>query len=163
MRNLNSQMRPGLYFTVLASLVAILFSAVLMSAQGVGTGSIQGLITDQTGAVLAGARVTITSKATGGVILVTTSSTGIFSSGPIQPGDYTLRVEAKDFKSTELPVTTQVGMISALRLQLGQGNQLVATQSNVQTAQVTIQGVLKADLVGTLPVTGRKYQDLAQL
>ena len=169
MLNFNSRLRRCLHVMVVASSLVIVFSAVPMSAQStVGTGSIQGTITDQSGAVLSGAKVTIKSKATAGTIERTTSSAGTYTSGPIQPGDYTIRIENKGFKSAEFPVTVQVGVISAgsLKLEVGQESQTVqvqGTQLNVNTEQATVQGVLTASQIDTLPVNGRNFLDLAQL
>ena len=55
----------------------------------------------------AGAKVAIKNGATDAVIRVTASTTGGYSSGPIQPGDYVVRVEAKGFKTMSLPVTVR--------------------------------------------------------
>jgi hypothetical protein len=145
-----------------------LSSALLLAQSTVGTGSIQGVVTDQTGAVLSGAKVTITNKATAGAIHVTTSSAGAYSSGPMQPGDYTVRVEAKTFKTAVLAVTAQVGVVSSgnVKLQPGQESQVVQVQGTevaVNTEQSTVQGVLTASQVDNLPVNGRNFLDLAQL
>ena len=79
----------------------------------ISTGSIQGTITDPTGAVVAGAKVTITSQASGQALVVTTNSRGAYVSGPLAPGAYTVRVESKGFATIETPVTVQVGEISS--------------------------------------------------
>src|SRR5271169_4817345 len=153
----------------LVTLCIILLSSALVFAQSTaGTGSIQGVVSDQTGAVVSGAKVTITNKATSGAIRLTTSSAGTYTSGAIQPGDYTVRVEAKTFKTAERPVTAQVGVVSSgnVRLELGQESQVVvvqATQAAVNTEQATVQGVLTASQIDNLPVNGRNFLDLAQL
>ena len=147
---------------------ALLLAAPLLLAQTVGTGSIVGTVTDPQGAVVVGAKVGITNKATAGVIHVTTSSAGSYSSGPIQPGDYSVRVEAKGFKTTALPLVVQVGNTASgnVRMQLGQESQVVEVQGNavvVNTEQATVQGVLNLDQIENLPVNGRNFLDLAQL
>ena len=159
----------GLIAVGVTSICLILLSSALLLAQStVGTGSIQGVVTDKTGAVLSGAKVTITNKATAGAIHVTTSSAGTYSSGPMQAGDYTVRVEAKSFKTAELAVTAQVGVVSAgnVKLEPGQESQVVQVQSTeiaVNTEQSTVQGVLTASQIDNLPVNGRNFLDLAQL
>src|SRR5271169_3851395 len=153
----------------LVTLCIILLSSALVFAQSTaGTGSIQVVVSDQTGAVVSGAKLTITNKATSGAIRLTTSSAGTYTSGAIQPGDYTVRVEAKTFKTAERPVTAQVGVVSSgnVRLELGQESQVVvvqATQAAVNTEQATVQGVLTASQIDNLPVNGRNFLDLAQL
>ena len=154
---------------ILITLSLILATATVLAAQStVGTGNIQGTVTDQTGAVLSGAKVTITNKATDSAIHLTSSAAGTYSSGPLQPGDYTVRVEAKGFKTAELPVVAQVGVVSSgnVKLQLGQESQVVEVQGAevaVNTEQATVQGVLTADQIDNLPVNGRNFLDLAQL
>ena len=158
----------GLIFIGLISVGVMLLSSALLLAQStVGTGSIQGVVTDQTGAVLSGAKVTITNKATAGAFHVTTSSAGIYSSGPMQAGDYTVRVGAKSFKTAELAVTAQVGVVSAgnVKLEPGQESQVVQVQGTeaLNTEQSTVQSVLTASQIDNLPVNGRNFLDLAQL
>ena len=148
--------------------VLMLMSSRLLLAQSVGTGSIQGTVTDQSGAVFGGAKVTITNKGTRSAIQLTSSSAGTYSSGPLQPGDYTVRVEAKGFKTAEIPIVAQVGVVSSanVKLQVGQESQVVevqGTEVGVNTEQATVQGVLTASQIDNLPVNGRNFLDLAQL
>jgi Carboxypeptidase regulatory-like domain len=148
--------------------MALGFGLPLLLAQTVGTGNIVGVVTDPQGAVVSGARVEIRNKGTAAAIHVTTSSAGSYTSGPIQPGDYVVRVEAKSFKTTELPLVVQVGNTASgnVRMQLGQESQTVEVQGNavvVNTQQATVQGVLNLDQIENLPVNGRNFLDLAQL
>jgi hypothetical protein len=152
---------------VLTAAGMVLASALLV-AQTVGTGSVVGLVTDPQGAVVSGAKVGITNKATAAVIHLTSSSAGSYTSGPIVPGDYTIRIEAKGFKTTELPVVVQVGntVSGNVRLQIGQESQVVEVQGStvaVNTEQATVQGVLNLEQIQNLPVNGRNFLDLAQL
>ncbi len=88
-------------------LVALVFAVVLsmgtsvIAQTTVSQGSIQGTITDPSGAVVGGAKITITHKATGQVITTTSTNSGTFNSGGLIPGDYVLRVEAKGFRTAE--------------------------------------------------------------
>lgn len=134
----------------------------------VAQGSVQGTVTDPSGAVVAGAKVIIRNKATGQVVNLSTSSAGAYNSGGLLPGDYLLRVEAKGFRTVELPVTVQVAVTSAgnVKLEVGQTGEIIEVQgSNVQvnTEQSTVQGVLTGDQIDKLPVDGRNFLDLAQL
>ncbi|MGP8093732.1 MAG: carboxypeptidase regulatory-like domain-containing protein [Candidatus Sulfotelmatobacter sp.] len=150
------------------ALALLLASTMLFAQSTVGTGSVQGIVTDQTGAVLAGAKVTVTNRATALAIHLTTTSAGAYSSGPIQPGDYSVRVEAKGFKTLDLLVTVQVGNTSTgnFQMQVGLESQLVEVQGaaiTVNTEQATVQGVLTGSQIDNLPVNGRNFLDLAQL
>jgi hypothetical protein len=132
------------------------------------SGSIQGTVTDPTGAVITSARVTITNTATGQKILRTTSAAGTYSSGALQPGDYSVRVEAAGFQTVALTVTVQVGVNAGGNVKMAVGNaaevvEVTGSQVLVNTEQGTVQGVLTSHQIENLPVNGRNFLDLAQL
>src|SRR3989441_3355903 len=134
----------------------------------ISTGSIQGTVLDPSNALVSGAKVTITNKATGQVLTTTTNSAGTYTSGALIPGDYVVRVEQSGFKSVELPIKVEVGVTApgSLKLQVGNTKELVevaATELHVNTEQATVQGVLNADQIDNLPINGRNFLDLAQL
>ena len=130
MLNINFPLRIVVRF-VACVVVGLCLSFVLVSTKSSPlNGSIQGIVTDQTGAVLSGAKVTVTNKATAAAVTFTASSAGAYSTGPIQPGDYSVKVEAKGFKTIDLPVTVQVGNTASgsVQMQLGQESQIVEVQ-----------------------------------
>ena len=91
--------------------VLALGSAPLFFAQStVGTGSIVGTVSDPSGAVINGARVMITNLQTHQVINVVSSSSGIYNSGALVPGNYKTLVSAKSFSSAESTVTVLVSI-----------------------------------------------------
>ena len=161
------QRKQLLSFLLVFGLAALI--AVNLAAQTtISTGSIQGTITDQAGAVLSGAKVTITNKATGNSFSVTTTSAGAYASGALTPGEYTIRIEAKGFKATEAPMTVQVNTTSPgnFQLQVGQETQVVEVQASavtVNTEQATVQGIITEEQIQNLPINGRNFLDLAQL
>jgi Carboxypeptidase regulatory-like domain len=153
-------------FRTLAVLLAL--STLLFSQSTSSTGSIQGIVVDQTGAVVSGAKVRITRIATGQVVNVTSTSAGAYTSGALTPGDYVVHVEAPGFKTAELPLNVQVGVTTAgsVRLPVGETSQVVEVQAGeiqVNTEQVTVQGVLTSQQIENLPINGRNFLDLAQL
>ena len=166
-------MSPSLHFrrlenVLLTIAVLAVFSMSLRAQTTVSTGSIQGIVTDQSGAVLAAAKVTITNKSTSRVIAVSTTSAGTYASGALTPAVYTVRVEAKGFKTTEESFTVQVGVTSSgnFKLQVGEPTQVItvtASEQQVNTEQATVQGVLTSQQIENLPVNGRNFLDLAQL
>ena len=153
----------------LVSLVGVLLCSLPLIAQTtISTGSIQGVVTDPSGAVVSDAKISISNKATGRVITSKSTSAGAYTSGALTPGDYTLRVEAQGFKTSEIGVTVQVGVTSPgnVTLQLGQATQVVevqGTEVTVNTQQATVQGVLTTEQIENLPINGRNFLDLAQL
>lgn len=165
-KSMNSKRFVAFAFVVLA----VVFSAY-QPAWGqatVGTGSIQGTVTDPQGAVIPSVTVTITSKETGRSFLTTTTSAGAYNSGALTPGTYVVRTTAPNFKTMEVSVVVEVGVISSgnVKLELGASTTIVEVTGqlvNVNTEQATIQGVVTQEQIENLPLGGRNFLDLAQL
>src|SRR5579863_112267 len=150
------------------ALLITLWGMVSWSQTTVSQGSIQGTITDQTNAVVADASITITSRSTGQVVTVKSSSAGTYSSGSLPVGNYVVRVQARGFKTTQLPVQVQIAVTSSgnIKLEVGQESTTVDVQANaitVNTEQSTVQGVLSGEQIDNMPINGRSFLDLAQL
>jgi hypothetical protein len=144
----------------------LLCPAFLTAQSTSGTAGIRGVVSDQNGTPLPDAKVTITSKMTNTVLQVMTSSAGIYSSGPLQPGDYTVRVEAKGFKKSDLHVLTRVATISGgdIKLQPGKETEVATvshTETTVNTQQPTVQTTLPGE-VSLWAIGGRNYLDIAE-
>jgi hypothetical protein len=160
--------RPfAIVFTV--SLLFAVSSPYRVLAQStVATGSIQGRLTDPSGAVVPGAEITITNKDTGQALDLTTSSAGTYNSGALVPGNYSVRGEATGFKTVEEGVVVKVGVVSGINfsLQVGEAKTVVEVAEQavaVNTVQPSVQGVLNREQIENLPVNGRNLLDLAQL
>jgi hypothetical protein len=166
--NFCSRIHSWISCLLLVVFIVVGLSPTLSAQTTISTGSIQGTITDQSGAVLSGAKVAITNKGTGQTFSVTTTSSGTYASGALNPGEYRVRVEAKGFKTSEIPVTVQVNVTSSanLKLAVGQESEVVEVQGSevaVNTEQATVQGILTAQQIENLPINGRNFLDLAQL
>jgi Carboxypeptidase regulatory-like domain len=154
-------------FVALFTLAALVFSVGAFAQITVSTGSIVGTVTDASGAVVSGAKVTI-SGSTGQTVKTTSGAQGGYSTGNLVPGAYTVRVEAKGFKTAQLPVDVQVNNTAngSVKLEIGQESTIVDVQASdvqVNTEQATVQGVLTSSQIENLPVNGRNFLDLAQL
>jgi len=86
-------------------IVLVSFVRPSFSQTTVGTGSIVGTVSDPFGAVIRGAKVTITDIAKGQVIELATNSSGSFNSGALIPGNYKTQISARGFSSAEVPTT----------------------------------------------------------
>jgi hypothetical protein len=152
-----------------ALLAVVLLSYQPAHAQAtVGTGGIEGSITDPQGAAVPTAKVMILRTGTGQTINAPVNSSGIYSVGGLVPGVFTVRVEASNFKTVENTVTVQVGVVSGvnIKLELGAASTIVevtGTAVAVNTEQATVQGVLTRGDIENLPINGRNVLDLAQL
>jgi Carboxypeptidase regulatory-like domain len=166
--NLDARIFCGFPRYLIAGFIAILLLPICFAQTTISTGSIQGTITDQSGAALPGAKVTIRNTGNGQTETSRTTSSGIYTSGALTPGNYSVRVEAAGFKTLESTVAVQVGVTSSgnFRLQVGQESQVVQVQAEevqVDTEQASVQGVLTQQQIENLPINGRNFLDLAQL
>lgn len=156
------------FLTFWAALSLSVLACELFAQTTINTGSIVGTVSDPSGAVISGARVTIANVATGRVIDLTTNSAGAFNSGALIPGNYMARFSAKDFSPVAVPTVVQVGNTATINatLQVGPDKTIVEVQeyaTGVNTEQPTVQGVLSELQIDSLPVNGRNFLDLAQL
>jgi hypothetical protein len=154
------------WLVVVAVLLVCVMSA--MAQTTISTGSIQGTVTDPSGAVLGGAKVSITNKGTGQTTTVMTNASGAYTSGALTPSEYEVRIENKGFRTMVVTVQVQVNTTSTAnaKLGLGESTQVVEVQAadiGVNTEQATVQGILTQQQIETLPINGRNFLDLAQL
>ena len=170
MSNLNSP-RLCTRYSVLALITVaafLLFSSLAFAQTTVGTGSIVGTVTDPQGAVVPSANIEILNKQTGRSMTLTTDSAGAYTSGPLVPGDYTVKVTAKGFSTVSMPIVVLVGNTAngSAKLAVGQESTVVEVQGaevQVNTEQAQVQGVVNTQQIESLPVNGRNFLDLAQL
>jgi hypothetical protein len=146
---------------------AVAVSSLALAQTSVSTGSVAGTVMDASGAVVSGAKVTVTGP-TGQTVTATSGGQGGYSTGALIPGVYKVRVEAKGFKTAQLQLDVKVDNVAngSVKLELGQESTVIEVQASevqVNTEQATVQGVLTAGQIETLPVNGRNFLDLAQL
>src|SRR6202011_3035129 len=114
---------------VLGAILGVLFFALALFAQG-NFGRILGTVTDQSGAVIAGATVSIIDTQRGLARTLTTDGAGEYNAPSLIPGAYTVRVEAKGFKTLDRQnVVLEVG--KEVRVDL-------TPQTGEQTQSITI-------------------------
>lgn len=108
-------------------------------AQTAATGAITGTVTDPSGAVVAGATVSVTSQ-TGQVRTSTTDAAGTYKFGLLAPGNYRVKFEAAGFKAVEIPGTaitvTETAVLDG-RLEVGLQTQEVTVTSEVEAVQTS--------------------------
>src|SRR5579871_2207757 len=85
------------------------------------SGTINGFVRDPSGAVVAGANVTVTNTSTGVATAATTNEAGYYSVPRLVPGNYTARISAAHFKTLDqtgivLDVDSVVGVDATLSL-----------------------------------------------
>jgi hypothetical protein len=161
-------MRRRLLLTGIVTLFLWAWSLTILAQQPVG--SIEGTVTDQSGAVIAGAKVTVTEKATGRVINTTTNESGFYVMRALLPGQYSVKIEQSGFGSViSENVTVQVGQVAnvSVEMKVGGAQAVVDVTANtdvqVDTARQTVDGVITARQIEQLPLNARNFLDLAAI
>jgi hypothetical protein len=131
-------------------------------------GSIQGTITDPTGAAIPGATVVIADPANGYTHTLTTDKAGFYSIGPLVPGSYTISVKAPSFEALTVKTVVRTGTATSgnEKLTLGNTTDTVTVDAGavqLNTEQPGVTGVITTQQIDTLPVDGRNILDFAQL
>ncbi len=133
------------------------------------SGSIMGAVKDSQQAVIVGAKVTLTNQAQGTSREISTAVDGAFVFTPVQPGAYTLTVEATGFKKFEqkdlrLSANERVNVGDVL-LAVGQLTETVTVEASaavVQTASAERSGLLTNRQVNDLGMLTRDIFSLAR-
>jgi hypothetical protein len=149
-------------------LVLVVVLSIAVSAQ-LPTATLNGAVTDPQGALVAGARVTVVSQATGAVRDTTTDTAGFYSVTDLLPADYTVRVETSTFAKAEIKdVGLDVGRASTVDVKLaiatvGQSVTVQTEEVQVNLTQSEVQDVVGCEEMQTLPLNGRNFLELAFL
>jgi hypothetical protein len=131
-------------------------------------GSISGVVQDPQGAVVPGAKVTLTNEAQGAAgPQLMSGAEGTFVFSPVLPGRYTITVEAAGFKkytqsSITLDVNDKLGL-PPLRLEVGATGESVTVEANaVQLQTVTAEraGVVDGHQIVDIALNGRNFNNL---
>src|ERR1700730_8613291 len=139
----------------------VLFKFLLLAAAASAQserGAITGLVTDTSGAVVAGASVEIVSRATNIVVRVTSTTAGEYNAANLSPGDYKVQVSASGFKrfSQENVTLTAGGTVRVdAQLQVGQVTETIevsAAVAQVQTENAKISTAVQNKMVDELPL-----------
>jgi hypothetical protein len=144
------------------------FFASHANAQIAGA-TLSGTVTDQSGAVVPQATITIKNVATGVTRSNTTSAAGYYSAPNLLPGIYEIKAEAQGFTSkiqTGVNLTVGEQQVLNFSLQVGQMSTVVEVSTeapNVDLASSTISAVVSSTTVRELPLNGRSWTDLATL
>ena len=136
---------------------------------GQATGSFSGTVTDNSGAVVSGAKVTATVQATNVAREAVTDDSGHYLVPLIGVGVYTIHVEASGFKSADAKdVRLQVDEHLEFNFKLVPASvstsvEVNATEVAVETTNPTLGQVITSEQVAELPLNGRDFVQLATL
>lgn len=149
-------------------LVIVILSAGLLMAQGY-LGNINGTVTDKSGAVIPGAKITVTNTAKGISHTFTTNHVGVYSASNLEPGDYRVEAEAAGF-GTMTRTDLHLEVAHALRIDFemapGVTKETVAVSEVaplVNTSNAVLESTFTNEQIMQLPLQGRDFQNLVVL
>jgi hypothetical protein len=148
--------------------IAIFFISACAYSQGGGNAAITGNVTDPSGAVVSGAKVTVTQKGTAVARSASTNESGRFNVPSLPPAGYTVTIEASGFTTSVEDVTLLADQVRAMdiHLQLGQASQKITVEESavtVNTVTPVLSQVIEQSRVINLPLNGRNAADLTLL
>jgi len=135
------------------------------------TGTLSGIVTDQTEARVPGAQIIVKNDATGDTRTSTADSSGFWSVTALIPGTYTVHVSATNFAPWEINgVVLNQGdsrTVPNIRLKIG-GEQTAVTVISGQDAEIPVDNAevsatLNNELVDTATLTGRNAAELIKM
>src|SRR5256714_1209187 len=155
-----------------ASLVTLVLSLTLaapsLRAQ-VDTGSIQGTVTDASGAAVNGATVTLTNQGTNAALTTTTSADGTYKFTPVRIGTYKVKAALQGFQTVEqrdINVNVDQNVVADFTLKPGSMTETIEVASTIpvlETQDASIGQVVDRRNVDNLPLNGSNFTFLAQL
>jgi len=140
-----------------------------MSFAQTETARISGTVSDNTGAVIPGVKVTFIHVATNTTNATSTDGQGRFLSMPLRIGEYRVEVEAAGFKKhVQSGIVLQLNETAALNVvvELGSVTEVIDITADVpllETAQATQGQVIGNNRIVDMPLNGRNYIQLALL
>ena len=153
------------YFIVIASLALALGQ---MAWAQKDAASVVGTVKDPSGAVVAGAHITITDVDRGVSFVAPTDGSGNYVASPLRIGHYTIKVAMKNFKTAIIgPINLQLGQRLEVNvsLEIGAVTQSVRVSANpaLETQTSDLGQVVDNRAITDLPLNGRNFSQLAQL
>ena len=162
--------RNGLKAGCALLLLACLFAFFpTPSAAQINSATLQGSVTDASGATVAGAEVSAQLKVTGTVRTTVSNGAGDYFFTALEPGVYTVTVTKTGFTTfKQSDFSLEVGQAATLNPVLAVGNvsqvvEVTTQVDQIQTADSTLGGVTTTREVQDLPLNGRMFTQLLQL
>lgn len=151
----------------LLPIFALLLMSLASQAQTV-TATLEGRVSDATGAVLPKATVKAVNNSTGFARTATTSETGDYQMALLPVGTYTVTAELAGFKTYTRQVTLTIGQTASVDFALAVGEvqqrvEVQATSEAVEPTRTMVSSVVDEQQIKSLPVNGRQFIDFALL
>ncbi len=150
---------------------AFTFAALLTisSYAQVGGSAMTGTVTDDSGAVIPKAQISIEDVSTGSVRTVLTDKNGFYTAPNLLPSNYEISASAQGFSTVVRDVMLTVGAQQVLNITMKVGHatsqhvEVVADAPTIQLGNATVSAVVDSNTVRELPLNGRDWTQLATL
>ncbi len=153
--------------SIIRFLLLSLAFTFLAAAQGLS--QLTGVVTDGTGAVVAGASITTRNTATGASQSAQSTTGGFFNFASLQPGPYEVSVEMTGFKKVvQTGITLETGITRSveIRLEIGQTTERVevtATAPLLESSSSTVGQLIERTSVANMPIESQRAGALIRL
>lgn len=165
--------RPKIRRLTRLGVLAVAFIALALGTHPafaqVDQGTITGIVQDSSGAIIAGAQVTLSDTDTGLVSKAQSSSGGVFVFSPVKIGHYTVSAKASNFQTTlQENLTLHVGETLNIPIVLKPGSvtetvTVTSAPPLLQNAEASVSQVMDAQTINNTPLAERNWVYLAQL
>ena len=161
-------MRSGKVLTAILGILGILSWGQLTLAQ-VATGSISGVVQDETGAVVPGATVVVRNVDTGISRTLTSDAAGRYQALNLNPGSYEVEGQSAGFQ-TEIRrgITLTIGRQAVVNLSMRVGAvtetvEVTGEAPLIETRSSTLGNLVNQTTIESMPLNGRSWDQLALL
>ena len=150
-------------------LIALLFAAPPTAHAQATTGTISGIVTDESKAVLPGVSIVVRNVETGATRMLVSDERGGFRALNLAPGVYAVAAELSGFTATRREkLTVEIGrdVNADLTLKVGALSEQVTVQgasTNVELSSTVAGGVVSTTQIAEVPLNGRNFMQLATL
>lgn len=160
---------PAVFCALLGSLLFSYVAPSPVRGQTLGAATIEGTVTDPSGAIIPGAKLTVTSNQTGVKRALISNSAGFYSATDLSTGTYTIVTSASGFGRREIDdVVLTVGSVRQVDVKMAVArvsNSITvnAVSNALETASSSVGGVVNGSTTRNLPLNGRDFTALATL
>src|SRR5579863_5597483 len=140
-----------------------------LSVWGQANSELTGIVTDQTGAVVPDAKITITDPATGSSKTTTSGGTGLYDIPGLNPANYNMKVSAKGFQryaQNGIVVNVSQTARADVKLTVGAETQTVTVEADalaVQTDSNVVSTLISSEQISQIATQNRNFAALAAL
>ena len=133
------------------------------------TGSVTGTVTDATGSVLAGAKVSVVNQATGVTSAGETNNAGIYYIQYLRVGQYKMTITAPGFKVQSYgPFALEINQEAKINAQLkiGEASEVVTVTDTlapiINAENATLASTIDSNTIANIPINAQNFMSLTQ-